>query len=118
MGIRTHSLQNILLEYGSSSSIHGLESSLEVALESVGRSVLGWFGFISDWVFLCVRLKWLSNYGAVVKLLKACLEGSMGTIKNILNVTSVLDTCTAVSKRAVFFNNLKIQLCYYGHLYT
>jgi hypothetical protein len=28
------------------SSIRGLESSLEVALESVGRSVLGWVGFI------------------------------------------------------------------------
>jgi hypothetical protein len=28
------------------SSTHGLESSLEVALESVGWSVLGWVGFI------------------------------------------------------------------------
>jgi hypothetical protein len=31
-----------------SSSIRGLESSLNVALESVGQSVLGWFGFMSD----------------------------------------------------------------------
>jgi hypothetical protein len=38
-----------------SSSTRGLESSLDVALESVGRSVLGWFGFIGDWVFFrCV----------------------------------------------------------------
>jgi hypothetical protein len=28
------------------SSTRGLESSLEVALESIGRSVLGWVGFI------------------------------------------------------------------------
>jgi hypothetical protein len=28
------------------SSTRGLESSLELALESVGRSVLGWIGFI------------------------------------------------------------------------
>jgi hypothetical protein len=28
------------------SSTRGLETSLEVALESVGRSVLGWAGFI------------------------------------------------------------------------
>jgi hypothetical protein len=31
-----------------SSSTRGLESSLNVALESIGWSVLGWFGFISD----------------------------------------------------------------------
>jgi hypothetical protein len=31
-----------------SSSTRGLGSSFNVALESVGRSVLGWFGFISD----------------------------------------------------------------------
>jgi hypothetical protein len=31
-----------------SSLTGGLESSLNVALESVGRSVLGWVGFISD----------------------------------------------------------------------
>jgi hypothetical protein len=29
-----------------SSSTRGLESSLNVAVESVGRSVLGWVGFI------------------------------------------------------------------------
>jgi hypothetical protein len=31
-----------------SSSICGLELSVNVASESVGRSVLGWVGFISD----------------------------------------------------------------------
>jgi hypothetical protein len=31
-----------------STSTRGLESSLHVTLESVGRSVLGWVGFISD----------------------------------------------------------------------
>jgi hypothetical protein len=31
-----------------SSSTHGLESSLNVALGSVGRSILGWVCFISD----------------------------------------------------------------------
>jgi hypothetical protein len=37
-------------------STRGLESSLEVALESIGRSVLGWVGFIFGWVVfpLCV----------------------------------------------------------------
>jgi hypothetical protein len=37
------------------SSTRGLESSSEVALESVGRSVLGWVGFIGGGVFpVCV----------------------------------------------------------------
>jgi hypothetical protein len=31
-----------------SSSTRRLESSLNVALESVGQSILGWVGFISD----------------------------------------------------------------------
>jgi hypothetical protein len=44
------------------SSTRGLESSLEVALESVGLSVLGWVGLIGGSVFSCVRRKRLSNY--------------------------------------------------------
>jgi hypothetical protein len=44
------------------SSTRGLESSLEVGLEIAGRSVLGWVGFIVDWVFpVCVYPIMLRN---------------------------------------------------------
>jgi hypothetical protein len=42
-----------------SSSTRGLESSLNVALESVGRSVLDWVGFINDWGFFFRCASWV-----------------------------------------------------------
>jgi hypothetical protein len=45
----------------------GLESSLNDAVESVGRSVLGWVGVIRDWVFFPgVCREWLSKLCLVV----------------------------------------------------
>jgi hypothetical protein len=41
---------------------HGLEWSLDIALGSDGRSILGRVGFISDWVFSRVHRQWISSY--------------------------------------------------------
>jgi hypothetical protein len=41
-------VMNLFVVSSVGSSTRGLESSWEVALESVGRSVLGWVGFIGD----------------------------------------------------------------------
>jgi hypothetical protein len=47
------------------SSTRGLKSFLEVVLESVGLSVLGWVGFIGGGgFFFCVRRMWLSSYAS------------------------------------------------------
>jgi type II secretory pathway component PulF len=63
-------------------STRGLESSLNVALDSVGRFVLGWVDFISDWVFFsCVRREWLFGYASYALI---TLVAHSGTVARLL----------------------------------